>query len=515
MKQTRAKGCRTNLGALLPPDADTDKAAFIDLAGVDFLAGEAPRQYSHGELDSLADGVARGLLSRGLERGAAVTIAAENSVRFFATYLGIMRSGLVAVPLNFKQPREVIAHVLQDSETRLLFADLSRRGLCPSNLPVVALDGEGADSFDDLLDPGTFDPVIPETDETAMLLYTSGSTGLPKGVKLSHAGQLFALSRWDSQREVLRNLRLLIAAPQYHMNALFLSKLTVYMNAGAVLMPRFDAETYIRAIDRFGVTWLTSVPTMLALAVRERAALEQTDRSSVERISMGSAPLTEALYDEVQRWFPQAQISNFYGTTEHGPSAFGPHPEGLPRPKRSIGYPMPDVEVRLAGGANEDEGILEVRSPANLTGYKGLCDKTEADLKDNWYRTGDLMRRDTNGFYYIVGREDDMFVCNGENVYPGEVERLLEAHPAIDQASVVPVEDPIRGHAPVAFVVKAKGASIDEGELQEHARAHGPAYRYPRRVFFVDALPLSGTNKIDRGKLLKHAAELYKDVSAA
>jgi acyl-CoA synthetase (AMP-forming)/AMP-acid ligase II len=296
------------------------------------------------------------------------------------------------------------------------------------------------------------------------------------------------------------------------MNALFLSKLTVFMNASAVLMPRFDAQAYIRAIDRFGVSWLTSVPTMLALAVRERAVLEQTDRGSVERISMGSAPLTEALCDEVQRWFPQAQISNFYGTTEHGPSAFGPHSEGLPRPKRSIGCLASGVEVRLVGGANEDEGILEVRSLANMTGYKGLGDKTEAVLKDNWYHTGDVMRRDGNGFYFIVGREDDMFVCNGENVYPDEVERLLEAHSAIDQASVVPVDDPIRGHAPVAFVVKAKGASIDEQELQEHARAHGPAYRYPRRVFFIDALPLAGTNKIDRGKLMKQAAELYKDV---
>jgi long-chain acyl-CoA synthetase len=152
------------------------------------------------------------------------------------------------------------------------------------------------------------------------------------------------------------------------MNSLFISKLALTYGASVVLLPRFDAEAYIRAIPRHEVSWLTSVPTMLALVVREKELLEATDRSGVERVSMGSAPLTEALFDEVQSWFPGALVSNLYGTTVHGPSAFGPHPDGIARPKLSLGCVAPGMELRLVGGTDENSGVLEARSVSNLTG---------------------------------------------------------------------------------------------------------------------------------------------------
>ncbi len=497
-----------NLGGLIDPAGDPDAVALIDLAGAG--PGGAGNSHTRREIDGLADAVARGLIRRGLGRGDAVAILAENSVRFLAAYMGIMRAGLVAVPINHRQPARTVGHIVSDSETRLIFADPARRGLCPEGVPVIDIDDAdpAGIGFGGLLDPGPFEIVTPEAGETAMILYTSGSTGMPKGVMLSHEGQLFALSRWAGDAGELARHRLLVAAPQYHMNALFISKLALTYGASVVLLPRFDAESYIRAIARHRVSWLTSVPTMLALVVREAALLGETDLSSVERVSMGSAPLTEALFDEVQSWFPKALVSNLYGTTEHGPSAFGPHPDGLPRPKLSLGCVAPGMEVRLAGGADPDTGVLEVRSVSNLTGYKNLPAKTEEVMRDGWYHTKDVMRRDANGFYFIIGREDDMFVCNGENVFPGDVERMLETHPAIDQASVVPAEDPVRGHAPVAFVVRARGAVIEEAAVQAFARAEGPAYQFPRRVVFLDSLPLAGTNKIDRAALIDQARRL-------
>lgn len=495
-----------NLGGLIDPVVGRDEIGFIDLAGAE--PGGGGVTYSRAEIDGLANAVARGLVARGLARGDAVAIIAENSVGFLATYLGVMRAGLVAVPINYRQPAGTIAHIIADSETRLIFTDAGRRALCPGGIPVIDFAGEGPDTYRGLLDPGPFDTVEPEPGETAMILYTSGSTGMPKGVLLSHEGQLFALSRWAGDAAELARQRLLVAAPQYHMNALFISKLALRFGASVVLMPRFDAEAYIRAITRHRVTWLTSVPTMLALVVREAALLEASDLSGVERVGMGSAPLTESLFDEVQRWFPGALVSNLYGTTEHGPSAFGAHPDGLARPKLSIGHAAPGMELRLVGGPDESTGVLQARSVSNMTGYKNLPDKTAEVMVDGWYHTKDLMTRDADGFYFIIGREDDMFVCNGENVYPGEVERMLEAHPEIDQASVVPVADPVRGHAPVAFVVRSRDARVDEAEIQSHARAMGPAYQYPRHVFFLEALPLAGTNKIDRNALIKKAHAL-------
>ncbi len=495
-----------NLGGLIDPSGDRDAVALIDLAGAE--PGGDGRSHTRGEIDALADAVARGLVRRGLARGDAVAILAENSVRFLAAYMGIMRAGMIAVPINHRQPARTIAHIVADSDSRLILADPGRRALCPEGVPVIDIDDPSEAGFGGLLDPGPFEIVAPAPDATAMILYTSGSTGMPKGVMLSHEGQLFALSRWASDAAELARHRLLVAAPQYHMNALFISKLALTYGASVVLLPRFDAEAYIRAIARHRVSWLTSVPTMLALVVREAALLRATDLSSVERVSMGSAPLTEALFDEVQSWFPGALVSNLYGTTEHGPSAFGPHPDGLPRPKLSLGCVAPGMQVRLAGGPDPDTGVLEVRSVSNLTGYKNLPDKTTEVMRDGWYHTKDVMRRDKDGFYFIIGREDDMFVCNGENVFPGDVERMLETHPAIGQASVVPVEDPVRGHAPVAFIVRSHGADIDEAAVQAFARAEGPAYQFPRRVVFVDSLPLAGTNKIDRAALIERARHL-------
>jgi len=161
--------------------------------------------------------------------------------------------------------------------------------------------------------------------------------------------------------------------------------------------------------------------------------------------------------------------------------------------------------VRLVGGDGPDDGVLEVRCPAVMEGYANLPEATAAVLRDGWYRTGDRVRRDADGFYFFVGRADDMFVCSGENIYPGEVEAVLERHPAVHQASVVPLADDERGQVPVAFVVRRPGGAAGEAELKAFALARLMPVQHPRRVWFVDELPLTGTNKIDRRALIAEA----------
>jgi acyl-coenzyme A synthetase/AMP-(fatty) acid ligase len=275
-----------------------------------------------------------------------------------------------------------------------------------------------------------------------------------------------------------------------------------------VLMPRFTAQSYIEAAVRYKVKSLTAVPTMIALMLRERQLLETSDLSSVEQVRIASAPLTQALIDSARAIFPTAVIVNGYGTTEGGAVTFGPHPDGITRPEISVGYPLPTVEWRLMrdGEQVDDEGALEIRSGMTMSGYYNLPDATaNAITEDGFYRTKDVFRRDDQGFFYFVGRSDDMFVCGGENIYPGEVEMVLEKHPDIQQASVVPVPDPIKGHKPVAFVVATPGAAISEEHVKAFALAAAPAYQHPRRVYFLDELPLAGTNKIDRHALLRLA----------
>jgi acyl-CoA synthetase (AMP-forming)/AMP-acid ligase II len=273
-----------------------------------------------------------------------------------------------------------------------------------------------------------------------------------------------------------------------------------------VLLPRFDARIYLQALSDHGVNILTGVPTMLSMMARERDLIESLDFSSVFSISIGSAPLSETVANEVTSIFTKANLINGYGTTEAGAGIFGPHPDGVPVPRISLGYPQDHVEVRLVGTDSENEGVLEVKTAAAMNGYLNQPEKTSEKMsQDGWINSGDIMRVDENGFYYFVGRDDDMFNCGGENVFPGEVERLLEQDPRVSECCVVKREDTVRGFVPVAFVVRGSPLVIDEDGVKQIALSGAPPYMHPRRVIFLDEMPLAGTNKIDR-KILEDRA---------
>jgi long-chain acyl-CoA synthetase len=273
-------------------------------------------------------------------------------------------------------------------------------------------------------------------------------------------------------------------------------------------LPRFDARTYLRTVAEQRCTILSGIPTMFALMVRERELIAQIDLSCVREVSIGSAPLTDALLSQIEKLFPKAQVSNGFGTTEAGPSVFGPHPSGLPAPPLSLGYPRSSISWRLVDGPTESQGVLALRTPALMRGYLNLPRVTAEKVRDGWYLTGDIMRHDENGFFFFVGRADDMFVCGGENIYPGEVEKLLEHHPDVAQALVVPAPDDIKGQIPVAFIVPRAGKHPSAEAIKQYALENGPAYAHPRFVEFRDHLPLSGTHKIDRASLVKEAERL-------
>ena len=502
-----------NLGDVFAAHAGSDRIAVVDL-----YDPSDPREYSYREFSGNCDAVANGLLVAGLEPGDRVGILALNRVEFLEVLFGAMRAGCVPVMINVKLPDETVEYIIGDAEMKIVFADADQAGRVPGDVRTVAF-GDSDDSFDGFKIPSgePFPSFFPGRGDIAEQPYTSGSTGRPKGVLLDHIGQVWMIGKIVESRDIREDDCSVISAPLYHKNALLAVKSALSAGGRIVLFSRFDAKEYIRAIERYRLTMLTGVPTMYALILQEEDLLESTDLSSVRNCSMGSAPASDNLLDTLAARFPDAKLNLNYGITEGGPILFAwTHPEGLPRPRTSVGFPIDGVEIKLIDGPDENQGVLHVKSPGVMKGYHNLPEATGKVLtEDGWMDTGDILRRDEIGWYYFVDRADDMFVCAGENIYPGDVEAMLERHEDVMQAVVVPAPNTLKAHVPFAWIVKREGALLDEQAVKEFALKNGPVYAHPRRVFFVDVLPLSGTNKIDRRALEAEAFQKAREDEGA
>jgi len=487
-----------NFGRLFQDHVNGDRLAAIDLTKFD-----APREVTYRELDACCDAVARGIVAAGFGAGDRIGLLALNRWEYLAVLFGAMRAGCVPVPVNNKLPADAVEYVLRDSGARLVFSEAPLRKLVPDDVTFVDLDSD----FGDFCDPGQFDSLEPGEDRVSMQPYTSGTTGKPKGVLLTHDRQIWAARTLVQYRRLVAEDRILISAPFFHKNALVAIKTALLPGACLVILPKFDVAQSIQAIADHKCTMTTGVPTMMYMILQEEKLLASADTSSIRTISMGSAPCSESLLDGLKRFFPQAEINLNYGTTEGGPIMLGwYHPDGMPRPLHSVGYPIPGCEFKFIDGPHEKEGELICRNPGVALGYHNLPEVTAERFVDGWYHTGDVMRQDGDGWFYFIGRTDDMFVCGGENIYPSEVEALLERHDDIVQAAVLPFDDERKGQLPFAFVVPKEGVTLDVGSVKKFALANGPAYAHPREVFFLPEMPLSGTNKIDRIALRDHVA---------
>jgi acyl-coenzyme A synthetase/AMP-(fatty) acid ligase len=243
---------------------------------------------------------------------------------------------------------------------------------------------------------------------------------------------------------------------------------------------------------------------MLAIMLQEKETFKKTDVSSLKVISMASSHLSKELAKKIQQAFPTTKIYNNYGTTEIGGGLFGFNLELADltyRPLGSVGYPRVGIQYRIV------DGILQIKSPTMITSY--YKNNTSDHLtEDGFFITNDLFEIDENGYYYFIGRADDVFKCGGNKVNPREVEQILESHPAVSASAVIGLDDDIKGKKPYAFVVLEKNETASQEELIEHSLNNGPAYQHPRRIWFLDALPLAGTNKVDKKYLEDLATQL-------
>src|SRR5215472_1226104 len=481
------------------------------------------------DLDERCNRMANALVSLGVRAGERVALMFINDHRFIESLLGAMRMGAVPVPLNIRMGDEAIAYVIDDSEAVVLIAntDLADRArrLVPHTPGVrhFIADGEAdgdAVNYQQLLQSASpsFTPRKTASDEVCLQPYTSGSTGKPKGVLLTHGGQIWNTDLLCKLEAFDDRERALVAVPLYHKNAMLGAVKPMLLCGGSmVILPGFDPVQVIRSIARYKVTYMTGVPAMFSRILSQKEELSRNDVKSLRYAVCGSAEVSEELVSEFQRTFPDAIIAESYGLTEGGPDPISNCRYGLIK-RGSCGRQIPGSDVKIVGedgitelGPNE-VGELITRNPGLAKGYWKLPEVTKKKFRDGWLYTGDLMRRDDDGFFYFVGRKDDMINLSGENVYPKEIVDILLRHPNVREAYVVPIRHPIKGAVPVAFIVQSGTGSTCAQELRQFFLKYGAPYAYPRRIYFLDSMPLGGTGKIDRAQLEKLAVEFEEKV---
>jgi long-chain acyl-CoA synthetase len=458
---------------------------------------------SYGALDDASRRVAALLRANGLAAGDRVGIMLPNVPYFPIIFYGVLRLGAVMVPMNPLLKDREVAYYLGDSEAKAIFAwhgfaDDAAKGAAEV----------GAQMFS--VTPGEFDALLASQEplpglverageDTAVVLYTSGTTGKPKGAELTHDNLV-------ANTEVTVNLITLGpddvvfgGLPLFHVFGLTCGMNTVVSTGACLtLLPRFEPTKTLEIFQRDKVTVMEGVPTMYT-ALLQHPNKADYDTSSLRVCVSGGA----ALPVEVLRGFEAAYdcvILEGYGLSETSPVASFNHPDRERKPG-SIGTPVAGVEFRLIGDDWADVpegevGEIAIKGHNVMKGYLNRPDATAEAVRDGWFRTGDMATRDEDGYYFIVDRKKDMIIRGGYNVYPREIEEVLYEHPAVAQAAVIGVPHSSLGEEVGAAVVLKAGASATVDELRDFLKERLAAYKYPRKVWLVDALPLGPTGKI-------------------
>ena len=448
------------------------------------------------------------LRSAGVARGDRVGLMMPNIPAFPVAFYGALTAGAVVVPMNPLLKGREVAYYLGDSGARLLFAwrdfaGEAAKGAADAGAQVIQVDDVDLNGVlaDVAAAPADGPAEAADTDD-AVILYTSGTTGQPKGAQLTHGG----LTRNASltAKTLLRNHQddvMMGCLPLFHVFGLTCGlNATVWAAGTLTLLPRFDAGKALEVIGRDRVTIFEGVPTMYAGMLHHPAA-DSADTTSLRVCVSGGA----AMPVEILRGFEEkfgCIILEGYGLSETSPVASFNHPD-QPRKPGSIGTPVEGVEMRLFGdGGSEvaagEVGEIAIRGHNVMKGYWGRPEATAEAIPDGWFRTGDLGRVDADGYYFIVDRKKEMIIRGGYNVYPREIEEVLYEHPAVAEAAVIGMPHAELGEEVGAAVALKAGASATPEELQQFAKDRVAAYKYPRKVWLVDTLPKGPTGKILR-----------------
>jgi len=462
---------------------------------------------TYSELRRAAAAVAGDLEARGIRAGDRVGIVLPNVPAFPILLYGVLMAGAIAVPMNPLLKSREVAYYIEDSGMSLVYGsrrvgDVVSEAANDAGIPALLVDDLGLTELELLGDP-LEEPVERAADDTAVLLYTSGTTGSPKGAELTHANMSTnASTTVDTLIQTSPDDVVLGCLPLFHVFGLTCG-LNAAVKSGALLtlIPRFDAEEALRVLERDEVTVLEGVPTMYSALLNSPNA-DSANLSRLRCCIVGGAPMPVEVLRSFEKHFG-CEVYEGYGLSETAPIACFNQP-GTPRKAGTIGVPVRGCELRLVDDdghlvrSSDVPGEIEIRGENVMKGYWGRPAATEKAIVDGWFRTGDIATRDDDGYYSIVDRKKDVIIRGGYNVYPREVEEVLYEHPAVAEVAVIGLEDEHLGEQVAAAVALKRGAHAESAELIEFVRERLADYKYPRRVWFVSSLPKGPTGKILR-----------------
>ncbi|EZP79301.1 Long-chain-fatty-acid--CoA ligase [Novosphingobium resinovorum] len=475
------------------------------------------RSVDFAELDRAANQVAHFLLDHGAEPQALVGFLGKNSFDFYFSLFGCTRTRSGLVIYNWRLAATELAHQLLDSKARLAIVEREMEPLWTAacgllDHPPEAIWIDEVDTLERRVAgyPTSRPAVIVELEDVALQLYTSGTTGKPKGVMLAHgATNMMRLSEHlEPAYEWLAGDSFVNGLPNFHLLHIGIALQCLYNGVAIAIVRQFDPATTLDAIDRLKPTLLTLTPTMLQMLLDHPAA-KDTDFSSLRLTLYAGSPISLGLISRAIATMP-CGFMQFYGSTEAGgaSSILRPNEHDLENEERlqSCGRPLPLVEFRIVDtqGDTVPDGVageLLIRQPSITKGYWQQPEATAAAIENSWYRSGDVARRDADGLYYLVDRVKDMVVSGGENIYSAEIENVLSTHVAVASVAVIGVPDERWGEAVKAIVIIRDGHPADPDPLLAWCRERLAAYKVPKSIDFVGTFPLVSSGKVSKKDL--------------
>jgi len=479
---------------------------------------EKDRMFTYFELNKRVNKLSHSLLSLGLKKGDKFAVLLENSIEIIEAYLAAAKTGLIIVPIHFRFVEREIINVMENSDSKVFIVHneftpiidsikSKLKNITQERYIVVGKKINGYTEYENFIknSPDVEPEIDIECKDSWIILYTSGTTGMPKGVVRSHESYIafFLINAVDfgfTHHDICLNVM-----PLYHVNSTFYTFLFLYLGGTAYIHParHFNAEEILEIIEKEKITYISLIPTHYNLILNVSNKAKKRDVSSIRKLLCSSAPVTKNMKKAIMDFFPGVELYEAYGSTEAGLVTIL-KPEDQILKLGSIGYEAIGTDfVKLLDDDGKEVqageiGELFSRGPMLFDKYYKMPEKTANSFRGEWFSAGDMAKCDEDGYYYIVDRKDNMIITGGEHVFPSEVQEIICTHPEVFDAAIIGIPDEKWGERVIAVVVKRKNVNIDEKTIIDFCRDKMAGYKRPKQVIFIkdEEMPRTATGKI-------------------